>query len=188
MGFRHSLLCGIAFFAGSVLTRGEAAILVGPTVNPANGHTYYLLQPATWTASELEAVGLGGHLATIDDAAENAWVYTTFNGDARTLWIGLTDQASEGTFVWISGSTSTYRNFNPGEPNNFGGDEDYVHMFTAPTGGVWNDLANDTIVFRPQFGVVEVEAAAVPEPASLTLWGLGALGCMIGAYRRRRVA
>ena len=30
--------------------------------------------------------------------------------------------------------------------------------------------------------------AAVPEPASLTLWGLGALGCAIHAYRRKRAA
>jgi len=30
--------------------------------------------------------------------------------------------------------------------------------------------------------------AAVPEPASLTVWGLGALGCAIGAYRRRKSA
>jgi hypothetical protein len=28
----------------------------------------------------------------------------------------------------------------------------------------------------------------VPEPASLTLWGLGALGCAIAGYRRRKLA
>jgi hypothetical protein len=32
------------------------------------------------------------------------------------------------------------------------------------------------------------ETAAVPERASLAIWGLGALGCVIGAYRRRTVA
>ncbi len=31
-------------------------------------------------------------------------------------------------------------------------------------------------------------AAAVPEPATLTLWGLATLGCAIGAYRRRKAA
>jgi len=29
---------------------------------------------------------------------------------------------------------------------------------------------------------------SVPEPASLSIWGLGALGCVIGAYRRRKAA
>lgn len=29
--------------------------------------------------------------------------------------------------------------------------------------------------------------AAVPEPATLTMWGLGALGCAVAAYRRRRM-
>jgi hypothetical protein len=29
--------------------------------------------------------------------------------------------------------------------------------------------------------------AAVPEPATLTIWGLGALGCMVAAYGRKRL-
>jgi hypothetical protein len=32
------------------------------------------------------------------------------------------------------------------------------------------------------------DAAAVPEPASLAIWGLGALGCAIAGYRRRKAA
>jgi hypothetical protein len=31
-----------------------------------------------------------------------------------------------------------------------------------------------------------LQSAAVPEPASLVLWGLGALGCAAAGYRRRR--
>ena len=29
-------------------------------------------------------------------------------------------------------------------------------------------------------------SAVVPEPATLAIWGLGALGCAVAAYRRRR--
>ena len=31
-----------------------------------------------------------------------------------------------------------------------------------------------------------IDPAPVPEPATLTLWSMGALGCAVGAYRRRR--
>src|SRR5437867_3069965 len=64
---------------------------LGPIVNPANGHMYYRLTQSTWTAAESEAVGLGGHLATINDANENEWVASTFGSptEAWRIWIGL---------------------------------------------------------------------------------------------------
>ena len=56
-----------------------AAVLAGPITNAANGHAYYLLTTNTWTQSENEAIALGGHLVTINDDAENDWVYDTFS-------------------------------------------------------------------------------------------------------------
>ena len=56
----------------------RAAVLAGPITNAANGHAYYLLSTNTWTQSENEAIALGGHLVTINDDAENNWVYDTF--------------------------------------------------------------------------------------------------------------
>ena len=62
-------------------------------VNPANGHQYLLLDHATWTASEGMAITQGGHLVTINNGAENDWVYNTFepmlprDGGSNSLWI-----------------------------------------------------------------------------------------------------
>src|SRR5512145_3029810 len=90
----------------------RAAVLAGPITNAANAHTYYLLSANTWTASEAEARGLGGHLVTINDAAENQWVRSTFfpltGVPYASLWIGLNDAANEGQFVWANGEPVTF--------------------------------------------------------------------------------
>src|SRR5262245_55208746 len=85
-----------------------ASVVTGPVYNPANGHSYYLLNTATWTASEAEAVSLGGHLVTVNDSAENSFLLSNFSnygGVTRALWTGLNDAAVEGTFAWTSGET-----------------------------------------------------------------------------------
>jgi hypothetical protein len=100
----------------------NAAVLYGPVTNATSGHIYYLLTTNTWTASESEAESLGGTLAIVNNQEENAWLYSTFSmfgGVARGLWIGLTDQVLEGTFVWVTGEPLTYTNWAGGEPNKF---------------------------------------------------------------------
>jgi hypothetical protein len=129
-----------AFGAGNIEV--ASAIIAGPIVNPANGHEYFLLGPGTWTAARAAAVSMGGHLVTINDAAENEWVRANvlrFDGADRRAWIGLNDIKTEGTFVWTSGEPVTYTNWSGGEPNNSGGIEHYVEMFGN---GFWNDNSN----------------------------------------------
>jgi len=144
----------------------QAAVLAGPITNAANAHTYYLLSSNTWTVSEAEAVGLGGHLVTINDAAENQWVLNTFfpltGVPYASLWIGLNDAANEGQFVWASGEPVTFTYWYPGEPNNLGG-ADYAsirHPSEAPPTGSWNDLTD--IPNPPTFGVFEVPTTLLP--------------------------
>src|SRR5688572_11605998 len=97
----------------------QSAVLTGPIYNPATGHNYFLLGQSSWLTAQAEAQSLGGHLATINDAAENTWVTSTFiGGQERALWIGLNDVAQEGVFVWASGETASYRNWEPGQPDN----------------------------------------------------------------------
>ena len=127
--------------------------------------TIPLLSQNTWTASEAEALTLGGHLVTINDAAEDAWVLATFGGGgAGSSLIGLTDRGHEGVFTWASGDTSTFRNWTSGEPNNQGG-ESFTHMWS--TGG-WNDLADSTWqAWYPLHGVVEIAPFTPPPMLSI---------------------
>jgi len=153
------------------------------------GHTYFLLSPAFWLDTEAAAVTLGGHLVTIDDAAENDFVANRFGvfSAGRNLWIGLTDQDVEGTFVWTSGAPVVYTNWGPGEPNdchlvnNVCTTEDYAHImaFGIPADGQWNDLKSDLVEW---YGVAEVDHV-VPEPSTIALFSLGVAGV---ARRRRR--
>ncbi len=193
----HRIITSIAL--GALLT-GSAmgAPIVGTQfVNPSNGHTYFLLDPDSWTGSEAAAVTYGGHLATINDDAENTWIINTFlatPNDTRVFWIGLNDAANEGTFVWSSGETlaqTGFSNWFSGEPNNndgFGGPENYVTVnwqYSVPDAfpkikGKWNDDINTGPVslaparhggqLGPFAGLVEV----VPEPTSLAMLILAA--------------
>jgi hypothetical protein len=131
----------------------EPAAILGPLTNGANGHRYIMLQPSSWQAAENKAVALNGHLVTINDAAENTWVFQNISTPTggRPLWLGLTDQAAEGNFVWISGQNASYRNFAPGEPNNSGGNEDWVQMRAGASN--WNDTAQ--LSSELVYGVVE---------------------------------
>lgn len=167
----------------------QSAVLTGPIYNPATGHDYFLLGQSSWLTAEAEAQSLGGHLATINDAAENDWVTTTFinyGGQEKSLWIGLNDQTQEGTFVWASGETALFRNWEFGQPDNGGGAfpaEDFVHIWPASRNlGLWNDYnTGDNWFGMPFHGVVEV----VPEPTALSLLGLGVIAM---SFHRRKKA
>jgi len=158
-----------------------AAVISGPITNPATGNTYYLLSQNNWTASQAEAVTLGGNLVTINDLAENNWVvsqFSNFGNVARALWIGLNDAKSEGAFVWASGEQVSYRNWGSGEPNNHLGLEDWVHIFPSTDFRFrrWNDAPNQANAFGFVFNGV-VEAKPIPEPSSLLI-GLGLIGTL----------
>ena len=171
------------------------AAVIDSEVWSVNGHGYYLLAPATWADSEAEAVALGGHLATINDQAEQDWIWTRFAsliptnppllGDAG-LWIGYTEStvfgASLGNWIWISGEQSSYTNWYAGEPN--AANEDFAFMWVVNS-GKWLDADNAGSGNRV-YGVAEVQRSVISLPAPLWLLGAGFLSYLGLGYSRRR--
>ena len=148
-------------------------IKAGPFLDPATGHYYYLLGSTNWTTSELWATRLGGHLATLDTANEDNWVYDTFaqyGGINRNLWIGLTNNPTTKTFIWSSGLTNVvYTNWVAGGPPAICPGGSFCTAILGPTNafpGLWvleNNSGNNnngvTCGVPPTnqfFGVVEV--------------------------------
>lgn len=95
-----------------------------------------------WSDARDICEGDGYHLVTVNDAKENQWVSDTaaLYRNRDTWWIGYSDLDLEGTWVWSDGSTSTYDNWNRGEPNG-GTGESCAHFYTNHHigHGVWND-------------------------------------------------
>ncbi|XP_075203422.1 mannose-binding protein A-like [Anomaloglossus baeobatrachus] len=77
----------------------------------------------------------GGELATPRNAEENNAVLEIAQYYNLFPYLGITDIQTEGTFRYPDGKSISYRNWNPGEPNQHG-DEDCVEI---NLNGKWND-------------------------------------------------
>lgn len=81
---------------------------------------------------------------SINNAAENAFIATTFGGD-KAVWLGFTDVAVEGTFEWLTEEPFSYANWLPpdanqgGEPSNGGGGTPQNFGAMVTPDGYWDD-------------------------------------------------
>lgn len=166
-----------------------------------NGHWYEAVAVGssgiTWTDAQAAAAARGGYLASITSDAENQFVFNLINSDAFWHnsgggtavgpWIGGYQPTGSpepaGNWQWDSGESFGYNNWAAGQPNNSGGNENYIH-FSPGSGSTrtatWNDLPN-----TPPSGwnVNGFVVETVPEPGTLSLLALTALGLL--CWRRR---
>jgi hypothetical protein len=102
------------------------------------GHFYKIFDGViSWYEAKLRCEDMGGYLACIETAGEQAFLAEQAEG--RYMWLGGTDEG--GSWEWINGSPWDYTSWAGGQPNNALGIEDYLEMFT---GGNWNDAPNQT--------------------------------------------
>lgn len=99
--------------------------------------------PMTMSNARKNCQKWGGELVTIQDAAQNAFIYREIKKRKfDKAWIGLNDIKKEGKFEWVDTMTcATYINWGENEPNNHNGDNEDCTEIRVSWSGKWNDLA-----------------------------------------------
>jgi hypothetical protein len=138
----------------------------------------YISTVQPWVAHRAACQALGGDLASIHSAAENAAVLAVIPQSAAP-WIGATDAVSEGTWRWSDGTPWDYSNWAPGEPNDEGGNEDCALLYAS---GAWNDgqcpvSDRGAVCRRPSPSPPRLLPSPSPPPPSAPLYGQGYVGC-----------
>ena len=134
-----------------------------------NGYYYYSsVNSYNWhqSVAHLKTIDSSFRLLSIHSQAENDFVTNAafqFYNTHHYLWIGGTDQVSEGNFVWEDNTPWNYDNWGSGEPNNsYDIGEDWV-MLNYPHPGKWNDATNTGgDIFYYLFKVKKPEYISLP--------------------------
>ena len=109
------------------------------------GSCYKFFSKGTnWNTAKSACEALGAKLVVVNSRAENQAVGEKITGGQGSL-IGLyRNPKDKSRWLWIDRSRPTYTQWDSGEPNNYGGREDCVHMRSKSSGYNWNDLACNT--------------------------------------------
>ena len=78
---------------------------------------------------------LGATVATPRNAEENKAIQDLASD---TAFLGITDEVTEGQFMYVTGGRLGYSNWKKNEPNNHGSGEDCVSLLPD---GLWNDIS-----------------------------------------------
>ncbi len=144
MSCRHYPLTAIAMLLLSACggSRDAATVSFDPATPPHpdavffNGHWYAAFDiHLSWHEAKAHCEALGGHLATITSQAEQDFI--TELADGRYLYLGASDEIEEDVWVWITGEPWDFTYWMEGQPNNYGGAEDYLATYD---GGEWVDV------------------------------------------------
>jgi|GEM_PF-6320253 len=131
------------------------------------GHEYALTREyGTWAQAEEWAKQVGGHLVTVNNAQENAWLYDRFRNNYRQgwegryyeamVWIGLHKVNNQ--WVWISGEplgfSSPWHAGAPVPANQNGMPYAYLHVPPHEHPGTWYNHYYTT-TSEKMFGIIE---------------------------------
>lgn len=182
-------LAVLTIFAASCTAQASANYY-----NAANEHYYEFVDFAdvvglshSWnsasgyaaTLSLTSASGYEGHLATLTSQAEDNFVWGLHDANGDSLASGrFLGAYKDTTWQWVTGESFNYTNWMEDEPNNSGGNENYLMNWWSADqlGGRWNDTTETSCISGgcSTWGfVVEFEPTVVPIPPVLLLFASG---------------
>ncbi|XP_019781346.2 mannose-binding protein A-like [Tursiops truncatus] len=102
-----------------------------------SGKTLYVTNGEKMPFSKVKALcaELGATVATPKNAEENKAIQDMAPDIA---FLGITDEVTEGQFMYVTGGRMGYSNWKKNEPNNHGSGEDCVLLLRD---GLWNDIS-----------------------------------------------
>ncbi|XP_008054778.1 mannose-binding protein A-like [Carlito syrichta] len=102
-----------------------------------SGKKLYITNGEKMPFSQAKALcaGLQATVAAPKNAEENEAIRAVAKD---TAFLGITDEATEGQFMYVTGGRLTYSNWKKDEPNDFGSGEDCVIILKD---GIWNDIS-----------------------------------------------
>ena len=161
-----ALTLSTLLFAGAA----NAEMAEWESASGGNGHTYEVFGvpegvSITWQEACYAAETVGGHLATVTSEEENDFIFSLladeywYGGCSGPYlcfgpWIGGLQAGDD--WRWVTGEEFAFTAWEDGEPNDLGGDEDFIRYFTlrGEPSSRWNDAWNEAR-FRTNSYVVE---------------------------------
>ena len=131
-----------------------------PTVNaiPADAVTFQskkyklYIDQLTWHDARKKCQELGGRLAEVRSVAENDFLMRlAIERLQPALWLGATDEAREGTWLWNDGSGLAYNNFANGQPDRTTRGQNYLVMMIKAKPGLWCNQFPKSTDWTPGF-------------------------------------
>ena len=104
-----------------------------------NGHCFQRFDvELTFADARSDCESRGGYLVTLTSAEENDFVWVSVSGQGNMGYplIGLTDEITKGTWLWVTGEPTVYTNWNDNDPQQTIGEDAVV---IVPGAGRWND-------------------------------------------------
>ncbi|EHB16438.1 Mannose-binding protein A [Heterocephalus glaber] len=125
---------------GSTLCQPDLFFMISVqdfSLGKKSGKKFYVTNGEKMTFAKVKdlCTELRATVATPRNAEENKAIQEVANDN---VFLGITDEATEGQFMYVTGGRLAYSNWKTNEPNDYGKGEDCVLMLTD---GVWNDVS-----------------------------------------------